>query len=68
MSEEKEDRLLSDIELADRWGINRHTLIRWRGKGIGPVFVVVGNNTIRYRMSDVVAHENSHAKIGEENE
>ena len=31
-------RFLSEIELANRWGMSPKTLTRWRGMGRGPVF------------------------------
>lgn len=31
-------RFLSEVELANRWGISPKTLTRWRGMGRGPVF------------------------------
>lgn len=33
-----ERRYLSEIELANRWGMSPKTLTRWRGLGKGPVF------------------------------
>ena len=31
-------RFLSEVELANRWGMSPKTLTRWRGMGRGPVF------------------------------
>ena len=31
-------RFLSEVELANRWGMSPRTLTRWRGIGRGPVF------------------------------
>lgn len=33
-----ERRFLSEVELANRWGMSHKTLTRWRGMGRGPVF------------------------------
>lgn len=33
-----ERRFLSEVELAQRWGMSPKTLTRWRGMGRGPVF------------------------------
>jgi hypothetical protein len=33
-----ERRFLSELELANRWGMSPKTLTRWRGMGRGPVF------------------------------
>lgn len=32
-------RFLSEVELANRWGMSPKTLTRWRGMGKGPFFV-----------------------------
>ena len=37
-SELSERRFLSEVELANRWGMSPKTLTRWRGMGRGPVF------------------------------
>lgn len=49
--------LLSEKELADRYGLHVRTLNNWRAAGIGPKWIVIGKNTIRYRMEDVIAYE-----------
>lgn len=51
------DRLLTEAELAQRYGLTTRTLQGWRKNGIGPAWIVIGKNTIRYRMEDVLAHE-----------
>ncbi len=33
-----ERRFLTELELAQRWGMSPKTLTRWRGMGRGPVF------------------------------
>jgi predicted DNA-binding transcriptional regulator AlpA len=53
-------RLLSERDLAERWGISEITLQDWRCRGKGPPFVRLGR-MIRYRAMDiemwVLAHE-----------
>lgn len=56
------DALLSDMELAKRWGLTRRTLQGWRKDGIGPAFIDIGRNTIRYRMEDIKAYEETRIK------
>ncbi|MEF8717537.1 MAG: hypothetical protein V5B44_07245 [Candidatus Accumulibacter necessarius] len=34
-----EQHYLNEGELARRWGLSPKTLQRWRGEGVGPVFV-----------------------------
>lgn len=48
---------LSESDLAKRWGITTRTLRKWRADGSGPKWIVIGRNTIRYRMIDVLAYE-----------
>ncbi len=52
---ETEDRLLSQTELAERWGITRRTLQVWHTKGKGPKRLEIGRKF--YRLSDVIAYE-----------
>lgn len=48
---------LSENDLAKRWGITTRTLRKWRADGLDPKWIVIGKNTIRYRMIDVLAYE-----------
>lgn len=52
-----EAHALSESDLAKRWGITTRTLRKWRADGSGPKWIVIGRNTIRYRMIDVLAYE-----------
>ncbi len=45
-------------QLADRWGISRSSLERWRVEGIGPAFLKIGAK-VRYRLEDIEAYERS---------
>lgn len=53
---EPPDALLSERELADRWGYRPASLASARWRGRGPAWVKIGR-TVRYRLSDVLAHE-----------
>lgn len=55
------DKLLTEPELAKRLGVSVRTLQSWRreGGGIGPAHIVIGRHTIRYRIEDVLAYEES---------
>lgn len=48
---------VTELELAERWGITTRTLQLWRKKGIGPQFIRLGERSIFYRVSDVSAYE-----------
>ena len=51
-------RALTPGELADRWSLTPQALAQWRSKGEGPQFLKLGR-AVRYRMTDVLAHEES---------
>jgi len=48
--------LLSQSELAKRWGISPRTLERWRWQREGLKFVKIGG-LVRYRLGDVEDYE-----------
>ena len=54
--------MLSEKDLAARWGVTQKTLQVWRTEGDGPKFITLGKNTIRYRMDDVLAYEAERTK------
>lgn len=54
---EATDKLMNEKDLATRWGVTTKTLQLWRAEGIGPNFSVLGKNTVRYRIEDVLAYE-----------
>lgn len=62
MAAKANSRPLTETELAKRWDITTRTLQGWRAKGIGPRFTVLGKNTIRYRLEDVLAYEETRIK------
>lgn len=49
--------LLTPDDLAKRWDVTTRTLQTYRNDRIGPQFIVIGKNTVRYRIQDVLAHE-----------
>jgi hypothetical protein len=62
MTEHENDIPLTEAELAKRWTLTTRTLAGWRAKGLGPAFIDIGRNTIRYRMCDVLAYEEKRVK------
>jgi hypothetical protein len=48
--------LLTDRELAIRWGLSPKTLANWRCAGLGLRYLKIGSK-IRYRLSDVLQFE-----------
>ena len=47
-----DERVLSDIEVAERLGVSPFTVRAWRRKGHGPRFMKMGR-AVRYRSEDV---------------
>lgn len=47
--------LLTDVELADLYGVSLQTVRNWRWKGEGPRWVKLGARCVRYRAEDVQA-------------
>lgn len=60
MTDNAEDRLLSQKELAARWGVTPRTLQHWHKIGKGPKRVKIGRTG--YRLSDVLAYEEAQAE------
>lgn len=54
------ERHLSMQDLADRCGVPLQTVRQWRMKGTGPRGMAIGKY-VRYRLSDVMAWEESRA-------
>jgi len=52
----KDDRLLTEKEVAERWGVSRDIMRKIRVAGDGPPFMVVGKGA-RYMLSNLVAFE-----------
>lgn len=48
--------MLTQHELADRWGIASRTLENWRQADKGPPFMKL-EGTIRYRLADIEKYE-----------
>jgi hypothetical protein len=59
-------RRLTEKELSERWNISTRTVQKWRTKGVGPAFIVIGQHTILYREEDVLAYERAKRQGGEQ--
>jgi hypothetical protein len=46
-------RLLTTDDVALRLGVSRHALEQWRGRGVGPPFIRVGDTRVRYALADL---------------
>lgn len=53
------EQLMTQEELAYRWKISEATLERDRSLKQGVRYIKIGG-LIRYRLSDIIAHENDH--------
>lgn len=47
---------MNQRQLANRWGVSKATLERWRSEGIGPQYLKLGGR-VMYREVDVEAYE-----------
>lgn len=47
---------LNEVQVAQRWGMSRKTLQRWRAERKGPSFLKIGG-AVRYRLCDVETFE-----------
>ena len=56
-----EDRFLTTEELAERWQVSKGTLERDRAKKQGVRYVKLGH-AVRYRLQDVIDHENAYTQ------
>lgn len=52
-------------ELASRWRISPRTIEGWRDKGIGPVFVKIGNR-VRYHIDVIERAEREWSSVNPE--
>jgi predicted DNA-binding transcriptional regulator AlpA len=59
------ERYLSVDDLAERYGVAVQTVYQWNHRGTGPRFVKVGRLP-RYRLTDIIAWEDSRASGGGE--
>lgn len=50
------NRILTDVEVANRLGVSRFTVRSWRLKGVGPRFLKM-SRAVRYRSQDVDEYE-----------
>jgi len=49
---------LNQRQLANRWSVSEATLERWRGEGIGPVYLKLGGRVV-YRLEDIEGFEHA---------
>lgn len=56
---------LTEKELAERFRVSTRTVQKWRTKGVGPAFIVIGQHTVLYREEDVLAYERAKRQGGE---
>ena len=54
--------MLSEQDLANRWGISVRTLQDWRYKKTGPEFIKFGGWTVRYPLKAVIRYEEKATK------
>ncbi|MFS2291723.1 MAG: helix-turn-helix domain-containing protein [Actinomadura sp.] len=54
----RDEKHLTPDDLAKREGVPVSTVYQWNSRGGGPKFMKIGRH-VRYRLSDVVAWENS---------
>ena len=54
--EVKQLKMLSTIELAERWGMSNETIAQWRVLDKGPPYVKLGG-AVRYRIEDIETYE-----------
>lgn len=47
--------LLTPPQLAERLQVSLYTIRRWRRTGVGPAYVRLNGNDVRYRIEDVDA-------------
>lgn len=66
--------LLTDAQLAKRWGLSARTIKRWRAenKGKTPPCLPIGHRGglgqgVRYRLDDVIAFEDARKVSGDSN-
>lgn len=55
---------LTEIELAERWGVSPKTLQRWRTDGRGPSYLKLSKR-VAYSIEDILAFESSQKRIRE---
>lgn len=64
MADAPAEKLLSEKELATRWGVTPRTIKNRRAKGDVPAHMAIGKKGgfgqgVMYRLDDVIAYENS---------
>jgi len=59
MPRERSERLLRDVEAAERLGVKVQTLRNWRMMGTGVPYVRIGDRSVRYSEDDLKAYINA---------
>lgn len=57
--EADEDVRLNESDLADRMQVTVKTVQKWRREGKGPAYLKLASGSVRYRLEDVLAYEES---------
>jgi hypothetical protein len=52
---------LTTKQLAERWKLSENTLISWRSRGIGPVYLKLTTH-VMYRLTDIEDFEVNHRR------
>jgi len=63
MENEKQKLFLTDLDLADRYGVCRDSIHRWKRAGRIPRPVRLGDNTVRWSLAAVENYESGLANI-----
>ena len=56
-----ENLFLTVEQVAARYGVSKDSIWRWKRNGRFPAAVVVGPNSTRWRLSDLIEHESKMA-------
>ncbi|MFN3312893.1 MAG: helix-turn-helix transcriptional regulator [Hyphomonas sp.] len=56
-----ENLFLTADQVAARYGVSKDSIWRWKRQGEFPAAVVVGPNSTRWRLSDLIEHESKMA-------
>ena len=46
-------------QVAERYGVSKHSIWRWKNEGRIPAAVQLGPNCTRWRLSDLIEHEST---------
>ena len=57
MTTHSEKKFLSDLDLAERWGISRDSVHRWKRSGTIPMPKKLGANCTRWSLEEIEQYE-----------